>query len=448
MTAITPEVVREVSSEEKSQKKRVVATLGFAQLGDFGEGQIANSMFPAIREALGLNLAALGTITAVRRIVAFIMMPIWGAISDRYSRKGVLVWATGVWGIWTLAIGFTQSFNQFLMMVAVAGVGIAAIDGPLSSLISDLFPKEERGRAFGNIKGIAYFAIAPTLIYFKYLTDNFPDTGWRIAFWTFGILSILSGILIAIFIKEPIRGKSEDAFGGLSNEKIAKEAEKNPFSLEKARTLFERPTFIFNLIDKFFIAFPTVILFAFVTTWLVDDRNVPQGQAILFTLAALTGLVLGSFAGGQVGDRLLKSGQPRKHLIYGHVAQVVMAISWVMLFVIDWSGGGPIFVLLMIAGFTQEFRTTGIVKVVVSRVMLPEVRGLGFSLERAVDSLGRVAAALLVGYFADQVGLTQTFIWFGAFITILLIGIYFLYYRSYENDAEVIQATLAARTQA
>ena len=447
MAVIAPEMVKEVTAEEKSQKKRVVATLGFAQLGDFGEGQIANSMFPAIRESLGLNLAALGTITAVRRIVAFLMMPVWGAISDRYSRKGVLVWATGVWGIWTLAIGFTQSFTQFLIMVAIAGVGIAAIDGPLSSLISDLFPKEERGRAFGNIKGIAYFAIAPTLIYFKYLTDNFPDTGWRIAFWSFGILSILSGILIAIFVKEPIRGKSEDAFDGLSNDKIAQEAENNPFSLEKAKTLFERPTFIFNLIDKFFIAFPTVILFAFVTTWLVDDRNIPQGQAILFTLAALIGLVLGSFLGGQVGDRLLKSGQARKHLIYGHVAQVVMAISWVMLFTMEW-GRGPIFILLMIAGFTQEFRTTGIVKVVVSRVMLPEVRGLGFSLERAVDSLGRVAAALLVGYFADQVGLTQTFIWFGAFITILLIGIYFLYYRSYESDAEIIQATLTARTGA
>ena len=86
MTVATRDMVQEVTTkEEAKQKRRVVGTLGFAQLGDFGEGQIANSMFPAIRDALGLNLAALGMITAVRRIVQFFVMPIWGAISDRYS---------------------------------------------------------------------------------------------------------------------------------------------------------------------------------------------------------------------------------------------------------------------------------------------------------------------------------------------------------------------------
>ena len=41
-------------------KRRTLWTMGFAMFGDFGESQIANSMFPAIRAALGLETSALG----------------------------------------------------------------------------------------------------------------------------------------------------------------------------------------------------------------------------------------------------------------------------------------------------------------------------------------------------------------------------------------------------
>lgn len=438
-----------VEEAAKSDNKRgIIGALGFAQLGDFGEQQVVNSMFPAIRDALGLNIGALGTITALKRIVQVLAMPTWGAISDRYSRKSVLVWGTGVWGIWTILIGFSQTYTQLLLLTLIAAIGVAAIDGPLSSLISDVFSKQERGRAFGIIRGIAYLSIAPTLIYFSRLADASPAMGWRIAFWTVGVLSVLSGVTIAIFVKEPIRGETEDALAALSKDELEQEAEANQFSLAKTLTLFEQRTFVWNLLDKFFMAFPTVIIFAFLTTWLVDDRGVPQGGAILYTLAGLIGLISGSVVGGRVGDRLVKSGDARQHLRYGHIAQVVMAISWLLLFSIDWGGPAPILIFLVLVGFTQEFRVTGIIKVVVSRVMLPEVRGLGFSLERASDSLGRVIAALLIGRLAEQSSLTNAFFWCGTLVAFALIGIYFLYYRTYQHDVDTIQSTLASRSAA
>ena len=438
----------EEETEQSENKRGIIGALGFAQLGDFGEQQVINSMFPAIRDALGLNISALGDITALKRIVQVLAMPTWGAISDRYSRKSVLVWGTGVWGIWTILIGFSQTYTQLLWLNLIAAVGVAAIDGPLSSLISDVFPKQERGRAFGIIRGIAYISIAPTLIYFSRLANAAPAMGWRIAFWTVGVLSILSGVAIAFFVKEPIRGETEDALSNLSQDELKQEADENQFSLAKTGTLFQRRTFIWNLLDKFFMAFPTVIVFAFLTTWLVDDRGVEQGGAILYTLAGLIGLIAGSIVGGRAGDRLVQSGDARQHLIYGHAAQALMAVTWLLLFSIDWGGPAPILALLVVAGFTQEFRVTGIIKVVVSRVMLPEVRGVGFSLERAADSLGRVVAALLIGRLAEQSNLTNAFFWCGTLVSIALVGIYFLYYQTYQQDIDSIQATLAQRRRA
>lgn len=443
--------VASTDSEDRSSiqkaKRNAIGALGFAQLGDFGEHLVINSMFPAIRDAMGLDVGALGTITALKRVVQVVAMPIWGALSDRYSRKGVLIWGTGAWGIWTLLIGFSQTYTHLLALTLIAAIGVAAIDGPLSSVISDLFPKEERGRAFGVIRAIAYGAIVPTLLYFAFLTNVAPALSWRIAFWTFGTLSILSGLVLAVAIKEPVRGEAEDAFADLTENELEQEQQENPFTLAKTATLFQRRTFIWNLVDKFFMAFPTVILFAFLTTWLVDDHGVSQGRAILFSLAGLLGLITGSIVGGRVGDRLLKAGDPNRHLRYGHISQVVMAVAWLMLFSVDWGGSIPILLLLVVVGFTQEFRVTGIVKVVVSRVLLPEVRGLGFSLERTVDSLGRVVAALLIGSLASQFGLTTAFFWTGTLFSFALIGIYCLYYTSYRRDVEAIQTILGERTR-
>ncbi|MGB0384018.1 MAG: MFS transporter [Ardenticatenaceae bacterium] len=445
MTTIEPPVIDQSSNVDRKIKRRTIGALSFAQLGDFGEGQIINSMFPAVRDALGLNVAALGTITAVRRVVQTISMPIWGAISDRYSRKSILMWVTGIWGIWTLLVGFSQSFNQLLLLLAISSIGLAAIEAPLSSLISDLFPKEERGSAFGIIRSIAYFATVPTIIYFSILANRFPDNGWRIAFYTFGLLSVISGIVIWLFVEEPIRGQSEDALAEMSKSQLAREATKNQFSLEKIHVLFQHPTYIVNMVDRFFSGFPAIILAAFMTTWVVDDLGLPQEQAILFTLPILAGLILGGIVGGLMADRQLKKSNVRHNLIYGHVALVVLTISWLLLYSVAWKSILPILVLLFVLGFMLEFRWTGVIKVAVSRVVLPEVRGLAFSLVQAMNSLGRVVCALLVGRFADQIGLTATLLRLGGLACVPLTVIYFLYYLSYARDAETMQNTLATR---
>ena len=432
----------------KKVKRRTIWTMGFAMLGDFGESQIANSMFPAIRDALGLSTSALGTITAVRRAALAISMPIWGAISDRYTRKGILMWITGVWGIWTLFTGFAQNYTQFLILTLISSIGLAAIDGPLSSLISDMFPVEERGKAFGTIKAIAYLAIAPTLMLFSSLAKQSPATGWRIAFWLFGGLSLLSALLIWLFIEEPVRGASEDALSGISEDAVAKEAAKNPFELSKIRTLFHFPTFMVILADRFLFSVPAIIIVAFSTTWFVDDLGIAPGDAIMFTLAGVMGLLLGSYIGGVVGGRQLeKPDSARRHLITGHLAQVGLAVAWLLTFGVKWSNVYVAVALLTLVAFFLEFRSVGIIKVVISRVMLPEVRSSGFGIDRTVDSVGRVIAALLIGQLADTMGIGKAAFSIGGVIVILMIAVYFLYYRFYATDAEAIQSQLATRAK-
>ncbi len=135
-----------------SRRLSTLTPLAIAQFVDCGEGQIANSFFPAIREALGLNTGALGVIVVARKVIQIVGAPFWGYLSDRFTRKAVLVWGTGAWGLWTLLTGLAQNYAQLLILASIAAFGITALEGALRSSVSDLFSVQERGRAFGIIR--------------------------------------------------------------------------------------------------------------------------------------------------------------------------------------------------------------------------------------------------------------------------------------------------------
>ena len=145
----------------------------------------------------------LGTIASVKGITGAIFTPLWGMIADRYSRKAVLVWGTGIWGLWTLMIGFVQNYQQILILSVISGIGLVALQSPLNSLISDLFKEEERGKAFGVFRAISFVGTVIAILLFGYLAEA-SVIGWRIAFWLFGGLSVLSGLLIWLFWRSPL----------------------------------------------------------------------------------------------------------------------------------------------------------------------------------------------------------------------------------------------------
>ena len=106
--------------EEKVQVRedhwRALWAIGGAQFVDTAESHALSGSFPAIEQSLALNVGHLGIITSTRKIVRLIVRPLWSMAADRISRKAVLVWGTGVWGIWTLAVGFVADYQQLLFL--------------------------------------------------------------------------------------------------------------------------------------------------------------------------------------------------------------------------------------------------------------------------------------------------------------------------------------------
>ena len=86
-----------------------------------------------------------------------------------------------------------------------------------------------------------------------------------------------------------------------------------------------------------------------------------------------------------------------------------------------------------------------ITRVIVSAVLLPEVRTVGFAIGRVADSLGSIFASLLYALFVARFGIADSILWLSVGGCGLGLITYFGYYIFFEGDSADMQATLAAR---
>jgi predicted MFS family arabinose efflux permease len=422
---------------------RTVWAIGGASFVDAVESHALSSAFPVIEQSLGLNVGHLGIIRSTRKIAGLIAGSLWSMAADRISRKAVLVWGTGVWGIWTLAVGFAANYQQLLIFSVLSGIGLAA-GGAITSLIADLFPQQERGKAFGITSTIAYVCSVLALLPLSRLLQV-PELGWRAAFWLLGGLSVLSGVLIWLFVDEPVRGQSEAALVNVIDQ-IGQESEtRYPFSLKKLPALFRTRTMLVHWARIIPDVFTTATTSGFLVTWLADERRYAPGIAPLFIAPLAVGCAVGSTVGGISGD--WADGKSARHgrIVVGQLSYLGSAITSYLLFQIPWDSALAYGGLLFALGFAQAIRYPAASSPLRVAVMVPEIRTTGSSVGGVIASLSAALASYVMGQLATSVGLTRTFFWSSTVAGLVGALVSFLYYPVYHEDAAHVQQVLAGR---
>jgi EmrB/QacA subfamily drug resistance transporter len=78
-----------------------------------------------------------------------------GAIGDRFGRKPILVAGLALFGLGSLAAIFLHSPGQLIALRVLLGVAAAFVMPVTLSVITTIFPPEERGKAVGTWAGVA-----------------------------------------------------------------------------------------------------------------------------------------------------------------------------------------------------------------------------------------------------------------------------------------------------
>src|SRR3954453_1444830 len=114
-----------------------------------------NVALPAIARDTGASQTELQWIVAAYAVAfAALLLPA-GAIGDRYGRKPVLLAGLLLFGLASLLAVFVHSPAQLIGLRMVMGVGAAFIMPVTLSVITTVFPPEERGKAVGTWVGVA-----------------------------------------------------------------------------------------------------------------------------------------------------------------------------------------------------------------------------------------------------------------------------------------------------
>jgi len=114
-----------------------------------------NVALPELARSTGASQTQLQWIVAAYAVAfAALLLPA-GALGDRIGRKPVLASGLALFGLSSLAAIFLDDPGELIALRAAMGVGAAMIMPVTLSVITTIFPPEERGKAVGTWVGVA-----------------------------------------------------------------------------------------------------------------------------------------------------------------------------------------------------------------------------------------------------------------------------------------------------
>lgn len=420
--------------------------LAFGNFVDQGESQALPTLFPAIRAALGLNYTALGVISGIRNILQPLTSPIWGYLTDRFSRKWVLVFGTGIWGVWTAFTGLAATYEQLLVLRVIAGLGLGCLMPATFSVLGDLFGPHERGRALGVLGAAGMIGIVISVLILGQLAE-IPEWGWRAGFITMGLASVLSGVVIALFVQEPPRGAAEPELQDIIDQ-VAEVAEARfTFRWEHVPDLARLRTLWLFLLQGVFGTTPWVVLGTFMITWLVDDRGYSEAQAPLIFAGIVVGTALGNFVGGTLGDLGHRLNERYGRILVGQFS--VFSGVPTSYFLLQWEW--PLMQLVgfaFLTAFLVAWTGQGAKDPMMQMVVPPEQRGTAYAILYAFENSIASLSVLIAGRLADAIGLTATFFWMVTVAWFICGVVWFGLYRVYPREAARLRHMMEERRMA
>lgn len=155
---------------------------------------------PTIEKDLSTTITIGSWITAILLLVGAAVSPIIGKLGDLYGKKKLIITSLAFYTVGVSIAGFSTSIYFLIFARAIQGVGLAIL--PLSlAFLTDLFPKDKLATAQGAIAGSAGISTSLGLVLGAYVIQ---DLGWRSAFHTAAIVSVILFIVAFIGLKPDI----------------------------------------------------------------------------------------------------------------------------------------------------------------------------------------------------------------------------------------------------
>ena len=274
-------------------RRYALVILAIVYMFNFIDRQILAILLPAIREEFGVSDVWLGLLSGTAFAMFYIILGIPVArYADRHNRRNLIALAVAVWSGMTALCGVAANFWHLALARVGVGVGEAGCSPPAHSMISDLYPPEQRSTAMG-----VYTIGISAGIMLAYLLGGWvvQNIGWREAFFVVGLPGILLALVVRFTVVEPPRGHSEGR---------AAVSEQPPF-FRTLRFLWRRKSFAHMTIAAGLSSWVGYSVITFMPSFLERTFGIQEDVSGLY-LGLIIGIIGGAgfFLGGYFADHL------------------------------------------------------------------------------------------------------------------------------------------------
>jgi EmrB/QacA subfamily drug resistance transporter len=148
------------SAQAYARRWWILGVLCFCLLVVGIDNTILNVALPTLVEQLGASSSQLQWIVDAYTLVFASLLLTAGTMGDKFGRRGALLIGLLVFGGGSIAAAFAGEASHLIVTRAVMGLGGALIMPSTLSILTNVFPAEERGRAIGIWAGVSGLGIA------------------------------------------------------------------------------------------------------------------------------------------------------------------------------------------------------------------------------------------------------------------------------------------------
>jgi MFS family permease len=398
--------------DRKLYPKTALALLTALNLLNYIDRNVLFAVQDLIKSEFPRSDAAYGLLTSVFFIFYMIAAPFMGPLSERFSRKSVIIVGAVIWSGATLLTAFTKNFNELLLRHTLVGIGEASFVILSPTFVADMFPENKRGR----VMGIFYLAI-PVGSALGFLVGGVlgPKYGWRVPFYVGAAPSLLFAFLL-LFIPEPPLGqfdepgKVPEVFGfsaGTSSGIVPYVSRVMKWVWALMQSLVRNPAFLTATLGMAMMTFALGGLQVWFPTFLHRVHSYTLTQAnILFGASTIVNGIVASLAGGWISDWLLKRTKSAHYLV--SAVSLVLGIPAMCLAIF---GNGNVMIVGMFAAEFFLLLNTGPLNAAIINSVGPHVRAMALAANIFIfHLLGDVPSAPLIGYMSDHFSMRIAFV--------------------------------------
>lgn len=381
---------------------QISATIGFSMIFPFLPLYVNE-----LGSTTGLSVEWMaGLVIAVQGFTMMLASPFWGAISDQYGRKLMVLRATFGGTILLALMGVVTSGEQLIILRAIQGIVTGTVSAN-AALVAAAVPRERVGFAMGMLQTGLWGGVALGPLIGGVFADTF---GYSQSFFITAGLLFVSGVLVLFgvqedFVPEPKQADQPPWYKGMALQF------RHVMQAEGVRPVYVT-RFLTGVGRSMILPFSAL----FVVFLLGEDspnQNILSGAVIAvssFTLIISSGFL------GRLGDRI----GHRNVLLACAAAATLLYIP--QIFVTD------IWQLLILQGLTG-FAIGGIVSApaaLLARYTKPGEEGSVYGLDNSVVAGARAIAPLIGSTVIGFVGLRGVFGATALFFAGVVIIAYFL----------------------